>query len=62
MKVGQLRDMTVDELKKFVDEQRSGAVKMRFAIASRQEKDHRQYRRTRRTIARALTILKEKDK
>ncbi len=54
--------MTVDELKKFVDEQRSGAVKMRFAIASRQEKDHRQYRRTRRTIARALTILKEKDK
>ncbi len=61
MKIGQLRDMTVDELKKFIDEKRSGAVKMRFAIASRQEKDNRQYRRTRRMIARALTVLKEKE-
>lgn len=62
MNIGNMRDMNKDELKKFVDEQRSQAVKLRFDIAMRKTANHRDYRKARKDIARALTILSEKER
>jgi large subunit ribosomal protein L29 len=62
MKIAELKDMNIEQLKKLVDEKRTQAVKLRFDIASRQLKNHRQYRAIRKDVAKALTILKEKQK
>jgi ribosomal protein L29 len=62
MKIGNMRDMSEGELKKFIDEQRSQAVKLRFDIATRKTTDHREYRDARKAIARALTIVSERKK
>lgn len=59
MKTGQIREMKIEELKAFVAEKKAEAVKLRFDIAARQIKNHRDYRNTRKDIARALTIIKE---
>ena len=61
MKIAEIRDMNIGQLKKFIDEKRAAAVKLRFDIASRQLKNHREYREAKKDIARALTILKEKE-
>ena len=59
MKIQEIRDMNIEQLKKFVAEKRSQAVKLRFDIAARQLKNHRQYRALKTDIARALTVLKQ---
>ena len=59
-KIQELRDMNIEQLKKLLDEKRTQAVKLRFDIASRQLKNHRQYRTIKKDIAKVLTILKEK--
>lgn len=51
--------MKLAELKTFVEEKKAEAVKLRFDIASRQVKNHRDYRNTRKDIAKALTVIKE---
>ncbi|KKP97280.1 MAG: 50S ribosomal protein L29 [Candidatus Moranbacteria bacterium GW2011_GWE1_36_7] len=60
MKIQEIRDMGIDQLKKLIAEKQTQAVKLRFDIAARQVKNHRQYRTLKTDIARALTILKEK--
>lgn len=60
MKIQEIKDMNNQQLEKLVDEKRALAVKLRFDIAARQLKNHRQYRQARKDIARALTILKER--
>lgn len=57
MKIAEIKDMKKEELKKFVEEKRALAVKLRFDIAAKQLKNHREYRETRKEIARALTVL-----
>ncbi len=57
MKIGEIKDMKKEELKKFIEEKRALAVKLRFDIAAKQLKNHREYRNTRKEIARALTVL-----
>lgn len=59
MKIAQIREMKIGELKAFVEEKRTEAVKLRFDIAARQIKNHRDYRNTRKDIAKALTVIKE---
>ena len=59
MKIQEIRDMNIEQLKKMLAEKRTQAVKLRFDIAARQLKNHRQYRTLKTDIARALTILKE---
>ncbi|KKU55169.1 MAG: 50S ribosomal protein L29 [Candidatus Moranbacteria bacterium GW2011_GWE1_49_15] len=61
MKIGEIKDMKKEELKKFIEEKRALAVKLRFDIASKQLKNHREYRNTRKDIARALTVLGKMD-
>jgi large subunit ribosomal protein L29 len=60
MKIQEIRDMNNEQLKKLIDEKRTQAVKLRFDIAARQLKNHRQYRQIKKDIARALTILKQR--
>ena len=57
MKIGEIKDMKKEELKKFIEEKRALAVKLRFDIAAKQLKNHQEYRKTRKEIARALTVL-----
>lgn len=52
--------MNIEQLKKFIAEKRAEAVKLRFDIAARQIKNHRQYRVLKTDIARALTVMNEK--
>lgn len=59
MKIGEIRDMNKDELRKFIEEKRALAIKLRFDIAAKQLKNHREYRSVRKEIARALTVLKQ---
>jgi len=61
-KIQEIRDMNIEQLKKVVDEKRTQATKLKFDIAAKQLKNHRQYRTVRKDIAQALTILKEKNK
>jgi len=51
MKIQEIRDMNIEQLKKMLAEKRTQAVKFRFDIAARQLKTD---------IARVLTILKER--
>lgn len=60
MKITEIRDMNIEQIKKFIDEKQTQAVKLKFDIASRQLKNHREYRTIKKDIAKALTILKEK--
>lgn len=59
MKIQEIRDMNIEQLKKVIAEKRAQAVKLRFDIAARQLKNHRQYRALKTDIARALTVLKQ---
>ena len=60
-KITEIRDMNIEQLNKFVDEKSTEAIKLKFDIAARQLKNHRQYRVIKKDIAKALTIIKEKE-
>jgi large subunit ribosomal protein L29 len=60
MKISEIKDMNIEQLKKLVDEKRTQAVRLKFDISSKQLKNHRQYRTIKKDIAKILTILKEK--
>ncbi len=62
MKIGEIRDMKIEELKKFIEDKRALAVKLRFDIAAKQLKNHREYRNARKEIAQALTVLGQLEK
>jgi len=59
MKIQEIRDMNIEQLKKVLAEKRTQAVKLRFDVAARQLKNHRAYRAIKTDIARMLTILKQ---
>lgn len=59
MKIAQIREMKIEELKAFIEEKRAQAVKLRFDIASRQAKNHREMRVIKGDIAKALTVITE---
>jgi ribosomal protein L29 len=59
MKITEIRDMNIEQLKKLVEEKRTEAVKLKFDISARQLKNHRQYRTVKKDIAKALTMIKE---
>jgi len=59
MKIAEIKDMKKEELKKFVEEKKAEAVKLRFDIAAKQLKNHSEYGKIKKDIARALTVLSE---
>lgn len=59
MKIKQIKEMKTEELKKFIEEKKSQGVMLRFDIAAKQVKNHREYRTIKKDIAKAITVLKE---
>lgn len=61
-KIAEFRNMNIEQLKKLVQEKRTQAVKLKFDVATKQAKNHRQYRDIKKDIAKALTLIKESEK
>jgi large subunit ribosomal protein L29 len=59
MKIKEIKDKNVEELKKLLNEKRETVRKSRFDIAAKQVKNIREIRNSKKDIARVLTILKE---
>ncbi|MEW6611084.1 MAG: 50S ribosomal protein L29 [Patescibacteria group bacterium] len=60
MEMKELREKTEEELKKVLSESQGKLVDCRFRTAAGQQKDTREGRRVRRTIARILTLLRSR--
>jgi len=56
-KIKELREKNIEELKKLLGEKKEHARKLRFDISSKQVKNNREYRNTRKEIARILTLI-----
>ncbi|MFA5777155.1 MAG: 50S ribosomal protein L29 [Parcubacteria group bacterium] len=54
-------EISKGEIEKFLEDGQTRITKLRFDISSKQIKNHREYRNTKRDIARAMTALKSKE-
>ncbi|NQU83828.1 MAG: 50S ribosomal protein L29 [Parcubacteria group bacterium] len=61
MKTQELREKSENEIKKLLAEKREGLRDLRFKVSQRQLKNIREVRKVKKSIARFLTILKEKE-
>ncbi len=61
MKATEIRSLNDAELKKQIEEARQELFNLRFRLATRQLVNHREVMRTRRKIARILTIMRERE-
>ena len=61
MLISEVRDMSQEELDRQIDEQRETLFNLRFRTAIGQETDTSQFRKTRRNLARMLTVRRERD-
>jgi len=61
MKTKELRQKTKEELQKLLSEQRERLRSLRFDVALKKIKNVREIRKTKKLIAKFLTILKEKE-
>lgn len=59
MKIKEIREKNIEELKKLLSEKREIARGLRFDIAAKQVKNVREIRASKRDVAKILTILKE---
>ena len=62
MEAKEIREKNKEEIKKLLAEKRMLARKLRFDIASKQTKDHRDCREAKKDVAKLLTILNEMEK
>ena len=53
-------EMNKSEIEKFLEDGQAKMVKLRFDISSKQIKNHREYRNTKKDIAKAITALNSK--
>ena len=61
MKVAEIRDLSTNEIRAKLDDTREELMNLRFQMAVGGLTDHTRLRYTRRTIARMLTILNERE-
>lgn len=59
-KIKELREKNMEELKKLLKDRRDLSRKLRFDISSKQIKNNREARNTRKSIAKILTLINEK--
>jgi len=59
MKAKEIREKNKEEIKKLLGEKRMLVRKLRFDIASKQTKDHRDHREAKKDAAKLLTVLNE---
>jgi large subunit ribosomal protein L29 len=62
MKASQIRDLSVDEIRRQLDDAREKYFKARFQLATGQLKNTAYLRQVRREIARLATVLHEREK
>lgn len=62
MKIQDLREKTEKDMDKILAAERERVRDLRFKVSQRQLKNLREVRSTKKTIARILTIKKEKEK
>ena len=60
MKIKEIREKNIEELKKLLAEKREEVRKLRFDIASKQAKNNRKLRNDKKEIAKILTVLNNK--
>lgn len=61
MKIQELRDKTQGERQTILVELSDKARKLRFDLSTREAKNHREYRKMKKDIARILTIHREEE-
>jgi len=61
VKLTEIRTLSTDELRARIDDTREELMKLRFQTVSGGLTDYTRLRFTRRTIARMLTVLKERE-
>jgi large subunit ribosomal protein L29 len=61
VKLEEIRALSVEELKKKIDESHKELFNLRFRLSTRQLVNHREVPRVRREIARLYTILRQKE-
>ena len=59
MKIDELKNMSKDELNKLVSDLRAKLLKFNFDLADNKVKDVSQIKKTKKDVARALTLLKQ---
>jgi len=59
MKIKEIRDLNIEEIKKLVKEKRAKLLKLRFDITSKQVKNHRECRKIKKDIAKVMTVIRE---
>ena len=62
MKIKELREKNIEELKKLLTEKEEMVRKLRFDLATKQIKNVRQIREDKRDIAKILTIINQENK
>lgn len=61
MKPSEIRNLSSEEIRARLNDAREELMKLRFQLATGELTDFTRLRHTRRTIARMLTILKERE-
>jgi large subunit ribosomal protein L29 len=61
MLVREIRNLSTADIRKSLEDAREEAFNLRFRRASGQLEDYTQIRRTRRSISRLLTVLRERE-
>ncbi|MCX6763817.1 MAG: 50S ribosomal protein L29 [Candidatus Moranbacteria bacterium] len=59
MRIKEIREKNIEELKKLLAEKQEAVRKLRFEVAGKQVKNHREIRNSKRDIARIITLIKE---
>ncbi|MEK7598382.1 MAG: 50S ribosomal protein L29 [Patescibacteria group bacterium] len=59
MKIKELREKNIEELKKLLAEKQESVRKLRFDISSKQIKNNHDLRNSKKDIARILTLINE---
>lgn len=61
MKVSEIRSLSIDELKKQIEESHRELFDLRFRLAVKQLVNHRELRSVKKRIARMETVLTERE-
>ncbi len=61
MQARELRELTMDELEEKVKEMKEELFKLRFQLATRQLENPMRLREVRKSIARAKTVMRERE-
>lgn len=61
MKIKEIREKSAKELEKILGDAKANVIKTRFQIASRETNKHQEIRKSKKLIAKILTIAKEQE-